>query len=82
MREAAVPARGLDPIRMGSDPARIARSRRSALFVRAVASQYGWGHPLLFAIVSYCGCAISASCFGVAVVLLIRSSPSLQRAGR
>jgi hypothetical protein len=46
------------------------------LLARAVASQCGWGHPLLFAIVSYCGCAISAACFGVAVVLLVRS-PSL-----
>lgn len=46
------------------------------LLVRAVASQCGWGHPLLFAIVSYCGCAISAACFGVAVVRLMRS-PSL-----
>ena len=54
----------------------------TGLFVRAVASQCGWGHPLLFAIVSYCGFAISAACFGVAVVLLVRSSPSLQPAGR
>ncbi len=40
------------------------------------------GPALLFAIVSYCGYAISAACFGVAVALLVRSSPSLQHAGR
>jgi hypothetical protein len=45
----------------------------TGLLVRAVASQCGWGHPLLFAIVSYCGYAISAACFGVAVALLVRS---------
>jgi hypothetical protein len=45
----------------------------SSLLVRAVASQCGWGHPLLFAIVSYCGYAISAACFGVGVALLMRS---------
>jgi hypothetical protein len=44
-----------------------------ALLVRAVASQCGWGHPLLFAVVSYCGCAISAACLGVPVALLVRS---------
>ena len=27
----------------------------------------GWGHPLLFAIISYCGYAISAVCLGMAV---------------
>lgn len=54
----------------------------AALFARAVASQCGWGHPLLFAIVSYCGYAISAACFGVAVALLVRTSPSLQHPGR
>jgi hypothetical protein len=54
----------------------------TGLFVRAVASQCGWGHPLLFAIISYCGFAISAACFGMAVALLVRSSPSPQPAGR
>lgn len=53
----------------------------TGLFVRAVASQCGWGHPLLFAIVSYCAYAISAACFGVAVALPSRASPSLQPAG-
>jgi hypothetical protein len=45
----------------------------AGLLVRAIASQSGWGHPLLFAIISYCGYAISAACLGVAVVLLMRS---------
>ena len=47
----------------------------AGLLVRAVASQSGWGHPLPFAIISYCGYAISAACLGVAVVLLMRSLP-------
>jgi hypothetical protein len=47
----------------------------AGLLVRAIASQSGWGHPLLFAIISYCGYAISAACLGMAVVLLMRSLP-------
>jgi ABC-type Fe3+ transport system permease subunit len=47
----------------------------AGLLVRAIASQARWGHPLLFAIISYCGYAISAACLGVAVVLLMRSFP-------
>ena len=47
----------------------------AGLLVRAIASQCGWGHRLLFAIISYCGYAISAACLGVAVVLLMRSLP-------
>ena len=47
----------------------------AGLLVRAIASQSGWGHPLLFAIISYCGYAISAACLGVAVVLLMRAFP-------
>lgn len=47
----------------------------TGLLVRAIASQSGWGHPLLFAIISYCGYAMSAACLGVAVVLLMRSFP-------
>jgi hypothetical protein len=54
----------------------------AGLFARAVASQWGWGHPLLFAIVSYCAYASSAACFGVALALLVRTSPSLQHPGR
>jgi hypothetical protein len=45
----------------------------AGLLVRAIASQSGWGHPLLFAIISYCGYAMSAACLGVAVVPLMRS---------
>jgi hypothetical protein len=53
----------------------------AGLFVRAVATQCGLGHPLLFAIVCYCGYASSAACFGVVVALLVRSPPPLQQAG-
>jgi hypothetical protein len=45
----------------------------AGLLARAVAGQAGWGRPLLFAVISYCGYAISAACLGVAVVLLMRS---------
>ena len=34
----------------------------AGLSIRAIASSSGWGHPLLFAIISYCGYAISAAC--------------------
>ncbi|HEY2262767.1 MAG TPA: hypothetical protein VGI96_09095 [Streptosporangiaceae bacterium] len=43
------------------------------LLVRAIASQSGWGHPLLFAIISYCGYAISVACLGRIMVLIVRS---------
>jgi hypothetical protein len=49
-------------------------SQGAGLLARAVASQCGWDHPLLFAIVSLCGYAIPAACFGVAVALLVRST--------
>jgi hypothetical protein len=44
----------------------------AGLSLRAIASSSGWGHPLLFAIISYCGCAISAACLGLAVRSLFR----------
>jgi hypothetical protein len=47
----------------------------AGLLVRVIASQSGWGHRLLFGIISYCGYATSAACPGVAVVLLMRSLP-------
>jgi hypothetical protein len=40
----------------------------AGLSIRAIASPFGWGHPLLFAIISYCGYALSAACVGMAVV--------------
>jgi hypothetical protein len=43
------------------------------LSLRAMASSSGWGHPLLFAIISYCGYAISVACLGAATVLTVRS---------
>jgi len=47
----------------------------AGLSIRAIASPSGWGHPPLFAIISYCGYAISAACLGMAVVQAVRSSP-------
>ncbi len=44
----------------------------AGLSIRAIASLSGWSHPLLFAIISYCGYAISAACLGVAVVRAVR----------
>jgi hypothetical protein len=44
----------------------------AGLSIRAIASLSGWGHPLLFAIISYCGYAISAACLGMAVVQAVR----------
>jgi len=49
----------------------------TGLFVRAVASQCGWGHPLLFAVVSYCGYAISVAGLGVIAALLVRARSAL-----
>jgi hypothetical protein len=46
------------------------------LSLRAIASSSGWGHPLLFAIISYCGYAISVACLGTAAVLTVRSLPA------
>jgi hypothetical protein len=46
------------------------------LSFRAIASSADWGHPLLFAIISYCGYAISVACLGTAVVLTVRSPQS------
>jgi len=45
----------------------------AGLSLRAFAGSSGWGHPLLFAIVSYGGYAISVACLGMAVVLAVRS---------
>jgi hypothetical protein len=45
----------------------------AGLSVRAIASLSGWGHPLLFAIISYCGYAISVAFLGMAAVLAMRS---------
>lgn len=58
----------------------------AGLLVRAIASRSGWGHPLLFAIISYCGYAMSVACLGVSVVLLVRffresSTPDGERGG-
>jgi hypothetical protein len=44
----------------------------AGLSLRAIASTSGWGHPLLFAIISYCGYAISVACLGMAVVQAVR----------
>jgi hypothetical protein len=44
-------------------------------FIRALASHFGWGHPLMFAIISYCGYAISIAL----IVVIARSSHRRQR---
>jgi hypothetical protein len=54
----------------------------AGLSIRAIASPSGWGHPLLFAIISYCGYAISAACLGVAVVQAVRYLSRPQHAGQ
>ena len=54
----------------------------AGLSIRAIASPSGWGHPLLFAIVSYCGYAISAACLGMAVVHAVRYLSRLQHPGQ
>jgi hypothetical protein len=54
----------------------------AGLSIRAIASLSGWGHPLLFAIISYCGYAISAACLGVAVVHAVRYLSRLHHPGQ
>jgi hypothetical protein len=44
----------------------------AGLSIRAIAGPAGWGHPLLFAIISYCGYAISVICLGLAVIQAAR----------
>ena len=44
----------------------------AGLSIRAIASSSGWGHPVLFAIISYCCYAISAGCLGMAMVHAVR----------
>ena len=44
----------------------------AGLSIRAIAGPSGWGHPLLFAIISYCGYAISVACLSMAVVQAVR----------
>ena len=46
--------------------------RRAGLSIRAIASSSGCGHPLLFAIISYSGYAISVACLRIAVVQAAR----------
>jgi hypothetical protein len=40
---------------------------------RALAGQLGWGHTLIFVVISCCGYAVYLSCVGKAVVRSIRS---------
>ena len=54
----------------------------AGLSIRAIASPSGWGHPVLFAITSYCGYAISAACLGVAVVHAVRYLSGPQHPGQ
>jgi hypothetical protein len=54
----------------------------AGLSLRAIASSSGWGHPLLFAIISYCGYAISVACLAMAVVHAVRHLSQPQHPGR
>jgi hypothetical protein len=54
----------------------------AGLSIRAIASSSGWGHPVLFAIVSYFGYAISVACLGMAVVLAVRYLSRFQHPGQ
>jgi hypothetical protein len=54
----------------------------AGLSLRAIAGTSGWGHPLLFAIISYCGYAISAACLGMTVVQVVRYFSRLQHTGQ
>ena len=54
----------------------------AGLSIRAIASPSGWGHPVLFAIISYCGYAISAACLGMAAVHAVRYLSRLQHPGQ
>jgi hypothetical protein len=54
----------------------------AGLSIRAIASPSGWGHPLLFAIISYCGYALSAACLGMAAIQAVRDLSRLQHAGQ
>jgi hypothetical protein len=54
----------------------------AGLSIRAIAGLSGWGHPLLFAIISYCGYAISVACLGMAVVQAVRHLSQPQHANQ
>jgi hypothetical protein len=47
----------------------------------ALAGHLGWGHPLLFTLISACGYAVCAACISVAGVLVNRSARRDRRAG-
>jgi hypothetical protein len=44
-----------------------------------LAGRLGWGHPLLFTLISCCGYAACAACISVAVVIMNRSARSERR---
>jgi hypothetical protein len=46
-----------------------------------LAGHLGWGHPLLFTLISDCGYAVCAACISVAVVMVNRSARRDRRAG-
>jgi hypothetical protein len=49
--------------------------------VSALAGHLGWGHPLLFALISGCGYAACAACISVAGAIVIRSARRDRRPG-
>jgi hypothetical protein len=46
-----------------------------------LAGHLGWGHPLLFTLISACGYAVCAACISVAVAIVIRSARRDRRLG-
>jgi hypothetical protein len=46
-----------------------------------LAGQLGWGHPLLFTLISGCGYAVCAACIGMAGTIVIRSARRDRRPG-
>jgi hypothetical protein len=49
--------------------------------VAQLAGHLGWGHPLLFTLISTCGYTVCAACIGAAVVTVTRSARRDRRAG-
>lgn len=52
------------------------------IYQRAIASTAGWGHPLLFMVVSYCGYAISVVFPGMTVIQVVRDISRVQHANQ
>ena len=53
----------------------------TGLLAQGLADRLGWGHQLLFAVIQYCGAAISVVCLVPAVALRAGSVRARRRAG-